>query len=125
MFADLAPPQLRAIAHRFDEAYFAEGEHVLRRGLAGAGFYLIIEGKASVRVEGAEQAVLVPGDFVGEISILLDETPSADVVAATELRCLALPPGELAEVLMAHPRLLYRMLQAEARKLRNTTRWRS
>jgi CRP-like cAMP-binding protein len=125
LFADLAATQLRAIAHRFDEAYFTEGEHVLRRGLAGGGFYLIVEGKASVRVDGTEQAVLVPGDFVGEISILLDETPSADVVAATELRCLVLPPGELAEVLMAHPRLLYRMLQAEARKLRNTTRWRS
>jgi CRP-like cAMP-binding protein len=125
LFGDLSPAELRAVAHRFEEGYFNAGEVVLRRGISGSGLYVIVEGRASVRVDGAELNRLLPGDFFGEIAILLDEAPSADVVAETELRCLVLGASEIEEILMSHPRLMYRMLQAEARKLRNTTQWRS
>lgn len=125
LFADLSTPQLRAIAHRLEEAFFAPGETILHQGLTGSGFYVILEGKASVRIDGVERNVLVPGDFFGEISILLEEPPSADVVATTELRCLILPGGQIQDFLLAQPRVTYRMLQAEARKLRNASKWRS
>ncbi len=125
LFADLSPAQLRAVAHRFEEAFYGAGERVLRRGISGSGFYLIIEGHASVRVDGAELNRLAPGDFFGEIAVLLDQAPSADVIAETDLRCVVVPGPEIQELLMTHPRLMYRMLQAEARKLRSTTQWRS
>jgi len=44
---------------------------------------------------------------------------------ATELRCLVLGGSQIEEILIAHPRLMYRLLQAEARKLRDTMQWRS
>lgn len=125
LFADLSTPQLRAIVHVFEEHWFAAGDRVLRQGLTGSGFYLVLEGKAGVRVDGTERSTLVPGDFFGEISILLEEPPSADVVALSELRCLLLSGQQIEDFLLSHPRVMYRMLQAEARKLRNTTRWRS
>jgi len=121
LFADLAPAALRAVAHEFEDAYYGERERVLRRGLAGSGFYLIVEGSATVR--DGERIVhrLVPGDFFGEISVLLDQPPSADIVAESGLRCLILPASRLEAMLLAHPTLAVRMLQAEARKLRATT----
>jgi CRP-like cAMP-binding protein len=125
MFGDLSLTELRALAHRFEEAYFNAGEVVLRRGISGSGLYVIVEGRASVRLDGVELNRLMPGDFVGEIALLLDQAPSADVVAETELRCLVLGGSQIEEILVAHPRLMYRMLQAEARKLRNTMPWRS
>jgi CRP-like cAMP-binding protein len=125
LFADLGPAQLRALAHRFEETYFPEGNVVLRRGISGSGLYVIVEGRAVARLDGAELNRLHPGDFFGEIAVLLDQVPSADVVAETELRCLVLPGPQLEEILVAHPRLMFRMLQAEARKLRNTTQWRT
>jgi cAMP-dependent protein kinase regulator len=125
MFGDLSLTELRALAHRFEEAYFNAGEVVLRRGISGSGLYVIVEGRASVRLDGVELNRLMPGDFFGEIALLLDQAPSADVVAETELRCLVLGGSQIEEILIAHPRLMYRMLQAEARKLRNTTPWRS
>lgn len=125
LFGDLSPTELRALAHSFEEAYFKAGDVVLRRGISGSGLYVIVEGRATVRVDGAELNRLVPGDFFGEIAILLDQPPSADVVAETELRCLVLGGSRIEEILIAHPRLLYRMLQAVARKLRNTMPWRS
>ena len=125
LFGDLGPTELRALAHSFEEVYFNAGEIVLRRGITGSGLYVIVEGRASVRLDGAELNRLMPGDFFGEIAILLDQPPAADVVAETELRCLVLGGPQIEEILVAHPRLLYRMLQAVARKLRNTMPWRS
>jgi CRP-like cAMP-binding protein len=121
LFSDLSPSQLIAVAHEFEESYFARGERILRRGLRGAGFYVILEGSAAVSVDGRPENRLIPGDFFGEISVLLDLAPSADVVAETELRCLILPAPRLKAILIAHPAVAFRMLQAEARRLRNTT----
>lgn len=120
LFADLTQAQLRAVAHEFEEEYYASGERVLRRGLRGSGFYLIVEGRAAVRSDDRLLNRLVPGDFFGEISVLLDQVPDADVVADTDLRCLILPASRLEGILVANPRLAYRMLQAEARKLHGT-----
>lgn len=125
LFADLQRPQLEAVAHTFEEQWFPQGQRVLRQGFTGTGFYLIIEGEAGVEVNGEELSRLSRGDFFGEISVLLGEPPSADVVALTPLRSLMLSGSELEEFLLAHPSVMFRMLQAEARKLRKTTLWRS
>src|SRR5438094_9829061 len=91
LFADLTNAELEQIAHTMEERYFADGERILRYGLTGSGFYIILEGEASVRVEdGREINRLGRGDFFGEISVLLGETPSADVVALRPIRCAVL-----------------------------------
>ena len=121
LFADLTSSQLSAVAHEFEEVYFSVGERVLRRGLPGTGLYVILEGRAVVKIDDRIAGRLIPGDFFGEISVLLDVAPSADVVAETELRCLVLPGARLEPILVAHPRVALRMLRSEARRLRDTT----
>ena len=123
LFADLSPSQLEAIAHSHEEDVFAEGERVLRRGLSGGNFYVILEGEASVEIEGEERARLRRGDFFGEVSALTDEPPTADVVAATLLRCLVIPAPQLERLLVERPQLALRMLRMEARRLRSTLEW--
>jgi len=123
LFADLSAPQLEAVAHTFDEDFFDEGTRVLRRGFAGSGFYVIIEGEASVQVQGKEIATLSRGDFFGEISALLDELPTADVIATRPLRCAVLSGQGLDGFLLAYPSIALRMLKAQARRLRNNNRW--
>lgn len=125
LFADLSDPQLAGIVHTFEEAIFAEGERVLRQGLTGAGFYVILEGDAAVVIDGTERARLARGDFFGEVSIILGESPIADVVALRPLRCLVLPGPRVEGFLIDHPRVMYRMLQTQARRLRAANRWRS
>jgi CRP-like cAMP-binding protein len=124
LFADLTYPQVEALAHTFTEEVFAEGQRVIREGLAGGGFYVILEGEASVVVGGQERARLTRGDFFGEISILTDELPTADVVATTILRCLTIPNNELKALMLRQPNVMYRMLQVEARRLRTAIAWR-
>jgi glutaminase len=123
LFADLSGPQLEEIVHIFDEAWFGQGERILRQGVSGSGFYIILEGTAAIRVNDVERSTLRPGEYFGEVSCLLGEVPVADIVASTPLRCLVLPGGQLEGFLTAHPRVMYRLLQGEARKLKNTTKW--
>ncbi len=125
IFADLTTPQLQAVAHTFEETWFPEGERILRQGLTGSGFFVILDGEASVRVDGQERATLGRGEFFGEVSILLGEPPVADIVATRPIRCLVLSGPKVESFLTAHPRVMYRMLQAQARRLRNANRWRS
>jgi CRP-like cAMP-binding protein len=123
LFADLTGPQLEEVVHTFDEAWFNEGERILRQGVSGSSFYIILEGTATVRVDGVDRRTLIPGEYFGEISCLLGDVPVADILAARPLRCLVLPCSQLETFLDAHPRLMYRLLQAEARKLKVATKW--
>jgi CRP-like cAMP-binding protein len=125
LFADLTHAQLEAIAHQFDEEVFQEGSRVLRQGLSGTGLFVILEGEAVVRVGDDEITRFGPGEFFGEISLLTGDLPVADVEALTLLRCLVIPGPGFEPFLIEHPRVLFRMLQAEARRLRATTEWKT
>jgi CRP-like cAMP-binding protein len=125
IFADLATPQLMGVASRFEEAFFPEGAKVLRQGLSGSAFYVIMDGEAAVIVDGVQRATLGRGEFFGEVSILLGEPPTADVVATRPLRCIVLAGSAIEAFLVEHPRVMFRMLQAQARRLRNANRTRS
>jgi CPA2 family monovalent cation:H+ antiporter-2 len=123
LFADLTTPELESLVDIFDEQMFSEGERVVRQGMSGGGFYVILDGTASIRVDSVDRATLRPGDYFGEISCLLGEPPVADIVAQRPLRCLVLPAAALEGFLVSHPRVMFRLLQGEARKVRTTTRW--
>lgn len=123
LFADVPHPQLEALAHSFGEEAFAEGQRVIRQDVTGGGFYVILDGEASVVIDGQERARLTRGDFFGEISILTDEAPTADVIALSLLRCLIIADNELKPFLLRQPTVMYRMLQIEARRLRAANVW--
>jgi len=123
LFADLTPAQLEAVAHTHEEDVFAAGERVLRKGLSGGNFYVILEGEAAVEVEGQQMTKLGRGDFFGEISALTGEPPSNDVVAVTILRCLVIPAQQLERLVLDRPKFALRLLRLEARRLRNTIQW--
>jgi CRP-like cAMP-binding protein len=123
LFSDLSSPELTGIAHAYEEEVFAEGARILRQGLTGSGLYVVLDGEASVVIDGEERARLGRGEFFGEVSVLLGEPPTADVVAATPLRCLVVPEPQTRDFLLSHPQVGFRMLQAEARRLSNTLKW--
>ena len=125
LFADLTTPQLDRIAHLFEEEVHAEGTRVLRQGLSGSAFHVILDGEAAVIIDGQQRATLARGDFFGEVSILLGEPPTADVVATSALRCIQIAGNDVQGFLVGHPQVMYRMLQAQARRHRNANRWRS
>lgn len=123
LFADLTQPQLEEVAHTVGEEMFGKGQRVLRQGMSGGGLFIILEGDAQIVIDGEERARLGRGDFFGEIAALTGEPPTADVVAATMLRCITVPGPELQTFLIEHPSVMLRMLRAEARRLRSANEW--
>ena len=122
LFAELSSAELQRVAHTFDEAVYPEGERIIRQGLTGSAFYIILDGEAAIIVDGQQRATLGRGEFFGEVSILLGESPVADVVALRPMRCLALSGPGVEQFLVSHPKVMYRMLQTSARRLRNANR---
>jgi len=122
LFSDLDRPQLEAVAHTMSEESFPAGQRILRQGFSGAGFFIILDGEVTVRVDGSDVARLAKGDFFGEISLLLGDAPIADVVTTGPVQALQLAGPELREFLLAYPSVMYRMLQAVSRRLDRANR---
>ena len=124
LFADLRGPQLEEVAAALEEQRHPRGARLIREGLSGSGFYVILEGDVSIRIRGADRARLAAGDFFGEMSILIGEPASADVVVVSdELRCAVLAEPELRPLLLRFPQIALRMLEVGARRLRTTNEW--
>jgi len=125
LFADVGTAELNAIAHIVEERRYAEGERILRQGISGSAFYIILDGEAAIRVSGKDYGTLGRGEFFGEISALLGDPPVADIVALRTLRCAIIAGPDIEGFMLSHPTVLYRMLKSEARKLQGATSWRT
>lgn len=119
IFADLTDAELRDLAAELVEESFPEGGWVLRQGEPGAGLFIILDGEAGVIIDDEERAILTMGSFFGEVSVLLAEPATADIMVRRPLRCLVIPPEQAESFLVAHPRIMFRMFQTEARRLRS------
>jgi CRP-like cAMP-binding protein len=86
---------------------------------------VILDGEAIVKVGDDELNRLRQGEFFGEISTLLGEALTADVIADTPLRVLEIPGPKLEAFLLDYPRVMLRMLKTEARRLQEVLAWRS
>ena len=91
LFADLNKREVRKIAREFKLRRFAKGEIVVREGSAGAAFFVIESGEATVFVGGSENSTLKPSDYFGEIA-LFDEGPrTATIVLASVFELVTSP----------------------------------
>ena len=123
LFADLDGPHLDELAHTLDDERFGSGTRVVRQGLSRGALYVIVEGAASVVVDGDERARLQPGDFFGEASILMGDVAIADVVAVGDLRCAVADAADVRPLLRRFPSVAIRMLEVAARRLRAANEW--
>ncbi len=82
LFRHLTPRSLTEMADHLQSESFGPNEIVIREGDPGDKFYLIRQGRVSVRrgPQGHEVAVLGEGDFFGEIALLEDKPRNATVV---------------------------------------------
>jgi len=117
LFSDLERPQLEAVAHTMSQESFPAGQRILRQGFAGGGFFIILDGEVSVRIDGQDITRLGKGDFFGEISLLLGEPPIADVVTLSPVSALQLAGPDLRAFLLTFPPVMFRMLQSVSRRL--------
>jgi CRP/FNR family cyclic AMP-dependent transcriptional regulator len=125
LFADLPEAELEEIARSFDQVSFKQGEWVIRQGDPQSAFYVIVDGEVTVTIDDEDRGVLSRGSFFGEVSVLLEEPASASIMTRTPLTCLVVPGADVQAFVVAHPEVGYRILKAEARRLRTASEWRT
>jgi len=121
LFGGVTGDDLTAIGDRALEVDFP-GDHVIaRQGEIGTGFFVIVDGAARVVRDGQELAVLGPGDFFGEMSVI-DGLPRVAMVVTTEpTRCLALASWEFEAAVRDEPSVALAVLRGLAARLRDLT----
>jgi CRP-like cAMP-binding protein len=123
LFCDLPRAELETIVRSLKQVSFGESEWIIRRGDPPSDVYVIVEGEVAVVIGDEDQRVLSRGSFFGEVSVLLGEPASASIITRTALRCLVVPGAEVHTFLLSHPQVTYRMLKAEARRVRAASEW--
>jgi CRP/FNR family cyclic AMP-dependent transcriptional regulator len=118
LWSGLAEKELRVIARSFKELNYESGDVIVRKGEAGIGFYLIVDGTVEVRSDGRILSKLGPGQFFGEMALLDGQPRSADVVALEPSRCLAMSSWSFNGIVSEHPKIALKMLQEFVRRLR-------
>lgn len=122
LFAGLPRRHVRALARVSGVAEFEEGALVVKEGVAGSVFYVILEGKARVARRGRTLARLKKNDFFGELSLIDGGPRTADVVTEAPSRMLTLSRSEFRKLLDAEPVLSARILEVMAGRVRKLER---
>ena len=120
LFSTLEQEDMEELARQLHERRFPEGAEVTTEGSTGAGFFVIAAGNAEVLVGGEHRATLGPGDYFGEVALIDDGVRSASIVAATDLLCYGLTPWEFRPFVEEHPKVAWALLQALARRIRES-----
>lgn len=119
IFAQCNRRQLDEIGRVADEILVKAGEEFIRQGDVGREVLILLDGSATVSVDGKVVAKLGRGDVVGELSVL---TPghhrrNASVRADTEISALVLTASGLDQLLDDVPGLAKHLLHEVARRL--------
>ncbi len=98
------------------------GETLFREGDGGHEMFYIIAGEVALEKEGRTLARMGPGDYFGEMSMLLDQprTATAHVVSA-HARLLTIPRESFDLILRENPEIVNRMLREMAERLKATS----
>ena len=112
LFSGLSQRQLRTLSRGFKERRFGPGTTVVREGhMDGVGFFVIVEGEASVSVDHKVVATIGPGDYFGELAMLSEQVRAATVTADTPLRCLVMAFWDFRKFVKANPDVSWKLLQ--------------
>ena len=122
MLALLDDPGLFELGSKLHHLSFAPGELIVRQGDAGDSMYIIISGEVAINYagkDGAEMqvAVVSPGDFFGEASLLTGETRNSSAIALTRVDCYELEKAGLEGVLSSRADLAEDMSVVLAHRL--------
>ena len=103
---------------------FGRGERIIRQGDAGESMFILLEGEAEVLVRAGDHetrvAMLRPGDYCGEMSLLTGEPRSATVLARRDCELLEIAKPLVAELLQKNETLVAKLGEMLAQRRMET-----
>jgi CRP-like cAMP-binding protein len=117
LFSGCGRDELRKLSRRTTDIPIAEGHVLVREGERGLEFFVIVSGLAKVSRKGRKVGELGPGDFFGELSLLIDADRNATVTALTPMEAIVLSRREFEAALADAPRMTRKIMSGMARRL--------
>ena len=122
IFSACSKRELTVIARASKEVVHQAGTEIAREGERGIGLFLILEGECKVTIGGKTKAKLRPGDFFGEIALLDGGPRTATVTAETDVTLVGITGWVFRGLLMEHPSISLKTLEAVAGRLRDVSK---
>jgi CRP/FNR family cyclic AMP-dependent transcriptional regulator len=123
LFSGVGDDVLQRVLEIAEVRELPAGAVLMRASQHGSSVFVILEGSVGVDDPGHEPIELGPGEFVGELALLVpDAVRSAWVRARTDVRCLVLDGGDFQRLLEEEPRIALTMLPVVARRLYRSRR---
>ncbi len=122
LFAALGKSTLQRVADIGQKESTKSGATVFEEGAPGDKFYIVLEGAVRISriVPGMGEealAVLRPGGYFGEMSLLDSHPRSATVIAHESLKCFVISRSDLEDLLFVDRDLAYELLWSFVRTL--------
>jgi CRP/FNR family cyclic AMP-dependent transcriptional regulator len=121
LFSGCSRRDMQTIARVVKDIDHPAGTVIAREGDPGVGLFIIVEGTTEVTIGGRRKAKLGPGDFFGEIALLDGGPRTATVTATSDVKLLGLTEWTFRGLMLEHPQIAMKTLQAMAGRLRNAT----
>ena len=118
LFSRCTHKELEFLASRADEVDLKANHTLIKQGSASDCFYVLLEGAATVEVDGKSRPSLHAGDFFGEIGMLDRGPATATVVTSTPARAMVMSHVQFRDAIKTRDSLLSTVLGAAADRLR-------
>jgi CRP-like cAMP-binding protein len=122
IFRLLDDPGLFELGARLHHLSFAPGEIIIRQGDEGDSMYFVTKGEVAINYAGIDRseiqvAVISPGDFFGEASLLTGEARNASAIAISRVDCYKLEKAHLQGIMTRRAELAEDMAVVLAHRL--------
>jgi CRP/FNR family transcriptional regulator, cyclic AMP receptor protein len=118
LFAGCSRKELEFVVSRTDEVAVETGRALITQGSPSDAFYLLLEGEASVQVDGRDRPPMRAGSFFGEISMLDRGPATATVATTTPARVMVMSHAQFRDAIRSNDQLLSVVMGAMAQRLR-------
>jgi CRP/FNR family transcriptional regulator, cyclic AMP receptor protein len=117
LFAGLSRRHLGKVAGLGRTKRFPARTSIVTAGTNADAFYVILDGKATVRA-GQRRIPIATGDYFGEMALLDGGVRSASVVADAEMLVMAIPRRGFLKLLESEPKIAISIMGTLAHRIR-------
>jgi CRP-like cAMP-binding protein len=117
LFSACSKDELRRLSRRTTDIPVPEGQALVNEGERGLEFFVIVNGRAKVSRRGRKVGEVGPGDFFGELALLIDADRNATVTALTPMETIVLSRREFEAALADAPRMTRKIMSGMAARL--------
>lgn len=118
LFAGVSERHLRKLVRSAEEVHVPAGSPLIFRDDTGREFFVILDGTAVVGPPTGRRAVIGPGAFFGEMSVIDGQPRSASVRAETDMTLMVLSRRNFLQMLKDEPSVALAVLTELASRVR-------